>query len=99
MLEDILEAIKQLAAAGFMLNLYKIQVFQALVQVLGYLWTLGSFWAPNVTKLTSLLEKLNRRLAQFNWGSLYGLLSFYREYILVFTELVELLCQLLSQDA
>ena len=41
-LEDMLEAIKQLTA-GFMLNLHKSQLVQAVVQVLGHLWTLVGF--------------------------------------------------------
>ena len=49
-----------------------------------HLWTSGSFWAPNVTKLTTLLEKSDGELAQANWASLYGLLNFYREYVLAF---------------
>ena len=36
-LEDMLEAIKQLAMAGFMLNLYKSQLVQAVAQVFGHL--------------------------------------------------------------
>ena len=99
-LEDTLEAIKWLAAAGFMLNLHKSQLVQAAAQVLGHLWTLGGFWAPNVTKLTALLEKLDGELAWANWVFLYGLLNFYREVCpSLCTELVELLCQLLGQDA
>ena len=98
-LEDTLEAVKQLAAAGFMLNLHKSQLVQAAAQVLGYLWTSGGFWVPNVTKLTALMEKTDGELAQFNWASLYGLLYFYREYVPAFAELVELLRQLLGQDA
>ena len=54
-LEDTLEAVKRLATAGFMLNLHKSQLVQAAVQVLGHLWTLGGFWAPNVTKLAALI--------------------------------------------
>ena len=38
-LEDTLEAVKWLTAAGFMLNLHKSQLVQATVQVLGHLWT------------------------------------------------------------
>ena len=41
-LEDMLEAVKLLAAAGFMLNLRKSQLVQAAVQVLGHLWTLAA---------------------------------------------------------
>ena len=51
MLEDMLEAVKWLAVASFMLNLHKSQLVQATVQVLGHLWTSGSFWVPNTTKL------------------------------------------------
>ena len=57
-LEDMLEAIKWLAMASFILNLHKSQLVQAVVQVLKHLWTSGSFWAPNVTKLTTFLEKM-----------------------------------------
>ena len=56
-LKDMLEAVKQLAVAGFMLNLHMIQLVQATVQALGYLWTLGSFWVPIVTELTTLIER------------------------------------------
>ena len=98
-LEDTLEAVKQLAATGFMLNLHKSQLVQAAAQVLGHLWTSGGFWAPNVTKLAALIKKMDGELARFNWASLYGLLNFYREYVPAFAELVEPLCQLLGQDA
>ena len=95
----MLEAIKQLTAASFMLNLHKSQLVQAMAQVLRHLWTLGGFWEPNITKLTALLEKLDGELAQVNQVSLHGLLNFYREYVQAFAELVELLHQLLGQDA
>ena len=94
-----LEAVKRLTTAGFMLNLHKSQLVQAAAQVLGHLWTSGGFWAPNVTKLAALMEKMDGELARFNWASLYGLLNFYREYVPAFAELVEPLRQLLGQDA
>ena len=59
---------------------------------------MGTFWAPNITKLTTLMEKMNGKLARFNWASLYGLLNFYREYVPAFTKLVKPLHQLLGQD-
>ena len=95
-INDTLEAVKQLATTGFMLNLHKSQLVQVAAQVLGHLWTSGSFWAPNVTKHTALIEKTDGELAWFNRASLYGLLNFYREYVPAFAELVELLCQLLG---
>ena len=70
-----------------------------MAQVFGHLWTLGSFWVPNITKLTTLIEKSDGELAQINWASLYGLLNFYREYVPAFAKLVKLLRQLLGQDA
>ena len=42
-LEDTLEAVKQLAATGFMLNLHKSKLVQATAQVLGHLWTSSGF--------------------------------------------------------
>ena len=62
-----------------MLNLHKSQLVQAAAQVLGHLWTSGGFWAPNITKLTALMDKTEGELGWFNQASLYGLLSFYRE--------------------
>ena len=82
-----------------MLNLRKSQLVQAAAQVLGHLWTLSGFWEPNVTKLIALIEKMDGELARANRASLYGLLSFYREYVPAFAELVEPLHQLLGQDA
>ena len=58
-LEDMFEAVKWLTVASFMLNLHKSQLFQAKVQVFGHLLTSGSFWVPNITKLTTLMEKLD----------------------------------------
>ena len=53
----MLEAVKQLATASFMLNLHKSQLVQAAARALGHLWTSGGFWVPNITKLTALMEE------------------------------------------
>ena len=97
-LEDMLEAVKRFTTTGFMLNLCKSQLVQAAVQVLRHLWTSGSFWVPKLTKLATLIEKMDGELARFNRASLYGLLNFYRECVPAFAKLVELLRQLLGQD-
>ena len=95
----MLEAIKWLAVAGFILDLHKIQLAQAAAQALGHLWTSDSFWAPNITKLITLIEKSDGELVQLSRASLYGLLNFYREYVPAFIEFVKILHQLLGQDA
>ena len=61
-LEDMLEAINQLAMAGFMLNLHKSQLVQVAAKVLGHLWTSSS----NFAKLATLLEKSDSELSWFN---------------------------------
>ena len=99
MLEYMLVAIKRLTVAGFMLNLCKSQLVQAAAYVIGHLWTLGGFLLPNVTKLTTLIEKSDGELARLNWASLYRLLNFCKEYVPAFAKLVEWLHQLLGQDA
>ena len=99
MLEDTLVAIKWLAMASFMLNLHKSQLMSKLQhRFSGIFGPWLAFGTPNVTKLTALIEKLDSELARFNQASLYGLLNFYREYVLAFAKLVKLLCQLLGQD-
>ena len=70
-----------------------------MVQVLGCMCSLAGFWAPNITKLISLMEKLDGEFEGVNLESLYGLLDFYREYFPVFDMLIKLLCQILSQNA
>ena len=52
---------------------------------------------PNIINLAAIVKKINSELAQVNWVFLYGLLNFYKEYILAFTELIKLLCQLFGQ--
>ena len=72
-----------------MLSLHKSQLVQATAQVLEHLWTSGSFWAPNITKLTTLMEKSDGELVWFKLASLYRLLNFYREYVPAFAKLVK----------
>ena len=56
---------------------------------------MGGFWAPNITKITTFLEKLDGMLARANRASLYGLLNFYGEYVPAFNKLIKLLYLLL----
>ena len=62
-LQDTLEAIKQLYSANFMLKLHMSQLVYATAQDFGHLWTLGGFWVPNVTNFTALMEKVDGKLA------------------------------------
>ena len=66
----MLEAVKWLTVVGFMLNLHKSQLVQAAVQVLGHLWTSSGFWAPNTTKLTTLMEESDGELGHGSMGHL-----------------------------
>ena len=89
-LEDTLEAVKGLAATGFMLNLHKSQLVQAAVhRFSGIFGPRAAFGHPTSPSSPSLMEKTDGKLAWFNWASLYGLLNFYREYIPAFAKLVE----------
>ena len=82
-----------------MLDLCKSQLVKATAQVLGYIWNLVGLLVCNITKLTTLIKKLDGELAKVNRESLYRLLDFYRECVPAFTELFELLHQILGQDA
>ena len=98
MLEDTLEVVRRLTAAGFMINLTKSQLVESSAKVLGHQWTAGGFWAPCVTKIEALRDASSEELARMNRASLYGLLNFFREYVPTFAELTEPLRELLGQD-
>ena len=53
-LEDTLEAIRCLTAAGFIINLTKSQLVEASAKVLGHRWTSGGFWEPVTAKIDAL---------------------------------------------
>ena len=82
-----------------MINLKKSHLVEDSAKVLGHFWSTGGFWAPNVKKLLALMAKTDKELGRMSGPSLYGLLNFYREYVLAFAELVEPLRRLLRQDA
>lgn len=88
-LEDTLEAIRRLTAAGFMINLTKSQLVESAAKVLGHNWTSGGFWAPCTTKLEALRAASSAALGGMNRSSLYGLLNFFREYVPTFAETTE----------
>ena len=96
MLEDTLEVVRRLTAAGFMINLMKSQLVESSVKVLGHQWTAGGFWAPCTTKIEALQEATSEQLSRMNRASLYGLLNFFREYVPTFAELTEPLRSLLG---
>ena len=97
-LEDTLETISRLAAAGFMINLKKSQLVEETAKVLGHQWHSGGFWAPCTSKLEALATKTDQELARMSRSSLYGLLNFFREYVPSFAEVTEPLRALLGQD-
>ena len=82
-----------------MINLKKSHLVEASSKVLGHYWSTGGFWVPNVEKLHALVFKTDEELGRMSHPSLYGLLNFYREYVLAFAELVEPLRRLIQQDA
>jgi hypothetical protein len=98
-LEDTLEAIQRLTAAGFMINLTKSQLVESAAKILGHLWTAGGFWEPCTDKIEALTHVAEDKLAKMNRASLYGLLNFFREYVPTFAEMTEPLRELLGQDA
>ena len=98
-LEDTLEAVRRLTAAGFMINLTKSQLVESTAKVLGHKWTSGGFWEPVTTKIEALQQLSGDQLGRMSRSSLYGLLNFFREYVPTFAELTEPLRQLLGQDA
>ena len=95
----MLEVIRRLTEAGFMINLKKSHLVEDSAKMLGHFWSTGGFCAPNVEKLHALVVKTNEELGMMSQPSLYGLLNFYREYVPAFAELVEPLRCLLQQDA
>ena len=76
MLEDTLEAIRCLTKAGFMINLKKSHLVEDSAKVLGHYWLMGSFWAPNIEKLHTLVTKTDEKLVRLSCSLLYGLLNF-----------------------
>ena len=95
-LEDTLEVVQRLTAAGFMINLKKSQLVESAAKVLGHQWTSGGFWAPCTSKVEALLGATDAQLAKMNRASLYGLLNFFREYVPTFAEMTEPLRALLG---
>ena len=59
----MLEAIMHLALDSFMLSLHKSQFGQSAVQAIGHQWISIGFWAPNIIKLTILMQQINSKLA------------------------------------
>ena len=55
-LEDTLETIRRLTAAGFMINLKKSQLVDSAAKVLGHRWSLGGYWEPVTSKIEALKE-------------------------------------------
>ena len=96
-LEDMLEAVKRLAATSFMLNLCRANWSRLRRRFSGIFGPWVASGAPNITKLAALIKKMDGELARFNWASLYGLLNFYMEYVLAFAKLVKLLRHFLGQ--
>ena len=97
--DELLKSNKCLAPAGFILNMYRSQLVQSILQVSQYQLTSSGFWVPNITKFGSLMEKMDCELARMNWASLYRLLNYYREYAPASTKLVKPISLILSQDA
>ena len=98
-LETTAEAIRRLAAGGFMINLKKTKLCCNRTRILGHTWFSGGYWEPEATKLEALLHATDEELEASNRSSVYGLLNFYREYVPHFSELTEPIRLTLSSDA
>ena len=98
MLNDTLDTIWCHTKAGFIINLKKSHLVEDSAKVLRHYWSMGGLWAPNIDKLQALISKTDKELGRMLRVLLYGLLNFYRGYVLAFAELVEPVQLLLRQD-
>ena len=72
-----------------MIKLKRSHLVEDSARVLGHYWLTSGFWVPNIDKIQALIYKINEKCGRISRSLLYGLLTFYREYIPVFAKLVE----------
>jgi hypothetical protein len=98
-LKDAVEAILRLTRAGAMVGPAKCKLGATEAEYMGEQWTSGGYFRPPTGKLAALLELTSEQLAEWPRAKLYGLLSYWRNYVPDFAAKTAKLRALLSQDA
>ena len=97
--DDAAEAIGRLCRAGAMVGLYKGVVGASEAEFMGERWYSGGYFRPPSGKAAALLQLGDDALANMPRAQLYGMLSYWRQFIPDFSAKTSKVRKLLSQDA
>ena len=90
------DAIIRLCRAGAMVGLYKGIVGAEETEFMGELWRTGGYFRPLEGRVIALLEMGEGELAAMPCAQLYGMLSYWRQFIPDFSAKTHRLRQLLG---
>ena len=93
------DAINRLCRAGAMVGLYKGMIGATETEFMGSMWASGGKFRPLEERVSELLERGEAAYAAMPRAQLYGMLSFWRQYIPDFSSKTRRLRGLLGQDA